>query len=417
LPDISKWNVNNILNLNSLFFNCSSLISLPDISKWNIFNSNIKISDEHYKYIFEDEDRFDSESLSCQNKSFIDSLYIDNVQIQIFKQKSLNIEEKKKKILNIAYNMSGLFGRCSSLKELPDISKWNISNVNNISNLFLDCSSLKLLPDISIWDTSNIKNISNLFNGCSSLVSLPDISKWNINKVSNMKGLFSGCSKLKELPDISKWDINTSTKLKLNNFIKNNYSSFNINSNKIYFNDYVERLIYRFMIVDISYLFYQCSSLEKLPDISKWNTTYIKNMNYLFYGCSSLKELPDISKWNMQNVKNISYMFFSCSSLKALPDISKWNTKYIENLDSIFENCALLTFIPDISKWELNHNITINNIFSGCNSLLSIPDILKWNIKMPKEFKLFPKNPIIIKKITSLSNSYSNLNSIKYLKK
>jgi len=27
---------------------------------------------------------------------------------------------------------------------------------------------------------------------------------------------------------------------------------------------------------------------------------------------------------------------------------------------------------------------------------------------MPNELKLFPKNPIIIKKITSLSNNYSN---------
>ena len=41
LPDISKWSLNNVIFLDNLFFNCSSLISLPDISKWNIFNSNI----------------------------------------------------------------------------------------------------------------------------------------------------------------------------------------------------------------------------------------------------------------------------------------------------------------------------------------------------------------------------------------
>ena len=48
----------------------------------------------------------------------------------------------------------------------------------------------------------------------------------------------------------------------------------------------------------MDYLFYGCSSLKKLPDISKWETSSVKNINYLFYGCSSLKELPDISKWN-----------------------------------------------------------------------------------------------------------------------
>ena len=33
LPDISKWNINNIANMNGLFNNYSSLESLPDISK------------------------------------------------------------------------------------------------------------------------------------------------------------------------------------------------------------------------------------------------------------------------------------------------------------------------------------------------------------------------------------------------
>ena len=40
LPDISKWNTNNIIDMNSLFFGCSSLSSLPDISKWNTSNVN-----------------------------------------------------------------------------------------------------------------------------------------------------------------------------------------------------------------------------------------------------------------------------------------------------------------------------------------------------------------------------------------
>ena len=38
LPDISKWNTNNVTNMSYLFSNCSSLSSLPDISKWNINN-------------------------------------------------------------------------------------------------------------------------------------------------------------------------------------------------------------------------------------------------------------------------------------------------------------------------------------------------------------------------------------------
>ena len=45
-------------------------------------------------------------------------------------------------------------------------------------------------------------------------------------------------------------------------------------------------------------------------------------MNGLFYKCSSLKELPDISKWNTDNVTNMGHIFAECSSLTSLPDIS-----------------------------------------------------------------------------------------------
>ena len=45
---------------------------------------------------------------------------------------------------------------------LPDISKWNIINVENMSYLFSGCSSLKLLSDISKWNINNVENISYL---------------------------------------------------------------------------------------------------------------------------------------------------------------------------------------------------------------------------------------------------------------
>jgi len=40
LPDISKWNTNNITNIESMFELCSSLIELPDVSIWNTNNVN-----------------------------------------------------------------------------------------------------------------------------------------------------------------------------------------------------------------------------------------------------------------------------------------------------------------------------------------------------------------------------------------
>ena len=44
LPDISKWNLLKIKNMEYLFYNCYSLNFIPDISNWNlslVYNINI----------------------------------------------------------------------------------------------------------------------------------------------------------------------------------------------------------------------------------------------------------------------------------------------------------------------------------------------------------------------------------------
>ena len=61
-------------------------------------------------------------------------------------------------------------------------------------------------------------------------------------------------------------------------------------------------------------------------------------MTFLFYECSSLKSLPDISKWNTEYVNNLSYLFYKCSSLESMPDISEWNIEYVNNITSQYED-------------------------------------------------------------------------------
>ena len=39
-------------------------------------------------------------------------------------------------------------------------------------------------------------------------------------------------------------------------------------------------------VTDMSEMFYECSSLLSLPDISKWNTKKVTNMSKMFYECS-----------------------------------------------------------------------------------------------------------------------------------
>ena len=126
---------------------------------------------------------------------------------------------------------------------------------------------------------------------------------------------------------------------------------------------------YYIKVTDMSYMFYGCSSLSSLPDISKWNTNNVTNLSWMFYGCSSLSYLPDISKWNTNNVNNMSGMFNGCSSLSSLPDISKWNTNNVTDMNDMFDGCSLLSSIFDFSK------------IYETKSLLSLPENSKINIK------------------------------------
>ena len=204
-----------------------------------------------------------------------------------------------------------MFYECTSLKELPDLYKWNTINVTNIQSMFFGCSSLELLSDISKWNTKNLNRMACLFSGCSSLKSLPDISLWNTAKITAMMEIFADCSSLISLPDISKWDFNN--------------------------------------VKDTQNMFRNCSSLKSLPDISKWNTNSIIHMSNMFKNCSALESLPDISKWNINNVQDMDYMFENCSSLKSLPDISNWNTNNI-SMEGIFSGCASSLNIPENLK-------------------------------------------------------------------
>jgi surface protein len=128
-------------------------------------------------------------------------------------------------------------------------------------------------------------------------------------------------------------------------------------------------------VIILSYVFEKCSSLKKLPDISKWKTNKVTNMNGLFYGCKSLSYLPDISKWNTSNVDNFGFMFYGCSSLVYLPNISKWDISSAGRIDSMFQNCISLLKFPNLSRWKTYKSLQTIYIFDKCISALSFPTI------------------------------------------
>jgi len=53
--------------------------------------------------------------------------------------------------------------QCENLIELQEISKWNLKDVIDVKNIFNICSSLKNLPGISKWETNNLEYVTGIF--------------------------------------------------------------------------------------------------------------------------------------------------------------------------------------------------------------------------------------------------------------
>ena len=273
LPDLSKWNTDNVTDISSMFSRCAKLISLPDISKWN--TSNVTNMNGIFFYCTSLKILPDLSKWNMKKVTNIRSMFSGCAEL-------MSLPDISKWNTNNLSQMDYTFWGCIKLISLPDISKWNTSSVTDMSNLFYDCESLISLPDLSKWNTSNVTNISNMFNNCRSLISLPDISKWNTNNIKELERLFKNCRSLISLPDISKW--NTSNILIINgdDRIFNSLSS--------------ESLI----------------SLISVPDISIWKTEIFNITHGMFENCLSLISLPDLSKWNTSNVQDIDEIISGC---------------------------------------------------------------------------------------------------------
>ena len=308
LPDISKWNTENVKKMEKMFYGCSSLIILPDISKWNI--SKVK-------------------------------------------------------------NISNMFGGCTSLISLPDISNWNVSDCEFMEGIFYKCTSLTTLPDLSNWNVSNFEDMSNLFGKCISLISLPDLSNWNVSNVEDMSNLFGKCISLISLPNLTKWKYKLSFKMNIFDTYQPLKSLIHLLKWKILIPNYGINIKFIKIPRDVKSpyipifqkeeelcgLLNHCLFKEiagKLDDIQK---KYLpKKLSYIY---RILKESYTEEKIEEEEIKNTLYRVKGKSITNILRYIDKIykkiNLSLIEKLISLLKGKDLL-YIKDIKRHFLNYN-------------------------------------------------------------
>ena len=156
-------------------------------------------------------------------------------------------------------NAAEMFAGCTSLLELKFASKSKKSYNNVIIDLYdKNNKNIQTNEDyFSLFNFEEDKNLEERENNFYPII----IDKYNSSKYKN---------------DSS--------------YLKNSYKEY-ISSILPHKNSYITPFNLDPIFTDISYMFYMCTSLLYLPDISDWNTLNVKDMSYIFSGCLNLESL------------------------------------------------------------------------------------------------------------------------------
>ena len=340
--DFSKFNTENVTDMQSMFGGCTGLKSL-----------NLK--------------SFKTEKVTNMRNMFSNCSFLTSLNLSSFNtQKVIDMSGMFQMFqvysslttLNLSnfntdnvINMNSMFSGCSSLISLK-ISSFKTENVTSMFQMFCGCKSLMTL-DLSSFNTENVTNMKYMFNRCSSLVTL-NLSSFNTKNVTTMENMFYNCTSLTTLNLLS---FNTKNVLdmkymfyKCSVLIELNLSSFNTQK-----------------VNTMECMFYKCYSLTKL-NLSSFNTQNVINMQCMFYKCTSLTEI-NLTNFNTENVNNMEAMFKGSYSLKNL-NLSNFNTQNVNNMIEMFRNCCNLMTL-NLSSFNAEKADT-KGMFNGCTNLTNL---------------------------------------------
>ena len=341
-------NCNNNLNYYNYFYICSCNNSICPLC---INEHNIKMKN-HYQIINnknfliceKHNILFNSFCSKCnQNlcKKCLDEHMEHNKNIFLFKAVIPNV----KSINDIRSDIKIFKNNLDKFKDdLNKIRKKYIELENNINIKF---NNYKILYNIIQKLMKDLDNEENTYENLYSILHL-NLKKFNkelFSKFENIKmkyyNLFEIEKKQKEIIFIYQNDNPKNNKIQIfgKKFVSNNKnkSKIIINEKEIELSEFYEiepnllntkiivRLIEKQNINDMSYMFYNCTSLIAIHNFSNFDMSKVTNMSYMFCGCSSLKYLNDFLLLKDINPENISYMFFGCRALINLPNILLWN--------------------------------------------------------------------------------------------
>jgi len=150
---------------------------------------------------------------------------------------------------------------------------------------------------------------------------------------------------------------------------------------------------------DLRYAFMNCSNLNRINNLSSWETSHVEIFSSLFSGCQlfdgvGLSSLsfdnavdlhgifsrcsqinPDCTNWKFDKVTNLRYAFNGCASFQGIGFNNK-NTSNVTTLQQAFKDCTL--FSGDVSNWDVSSVTNFHETFRGCTGFNV--NLSNWNV-------------------------------------
>ena len=370
--DLSSFNTASVTNMKSMFNHCPGLVSLSLSS-------------------------FNTAKVTTMESMFNGCRGLTSLNLSIFNT-------------NLVTNMDSMLKGCTNLKML-DISGFDISQITTGNEMFNNLENLKyiVLKDITLPSSASIKTqVLNNLDSTSNLIVCQNEkiltnndlvficcdfdTNINLCKSSNyiiahykeqvtydrnfVNEKRSGINFMnyngQTFTSNNQIVINANTEIELhilsNNIGLNSFFDSDKDSNVAKINSIDLSHLDSSSVVDMSRMFYGCSSLESI-NLNNFITSAATNMSRMFYGCSTLVSIS-LNNFITSLVTDMSYMFDGCSALVSI-NLNTFSTSLVTDMDSMFNGCNSLNSI-DLSNFDVSSVTNMNSMFSGCQSLGTI---------------------------------------------
>lgn len=187
LTDVSGlkyWDVSNVKTMEEAFNGCNELSDISALSTWNVG----KVTS--FRVMF-GETALTSDSLKAlkdwdvRNVKDMSSLFYNCTHLT-------DVDALSSWNVGNVTSMAGMFDSCSNLNNADGMKDWNMSNVTSMHEMFYRCRRLGHL-DASKWDVRNVTRFNQMFDGCGSnniYNAVINFSNKTFNKNADMTSAF-----------------------------------------------------------------------------------------------------------------------------------------------------------------------------------------------------------------------------------